>query len=224
MNTEENLNKGNIFINEAVAQYIRNLENDPKEQKNLRLIASKIKNTVHEINIEKETGTLNYSNLKENFQRLIAIDLKESPHTSKITCSKGCSFCCHIKVDTDILEATAIYNYCKDNNIEIDWDYVSKQTDSGHDEHKWYKDKALRKCVFLSQAGECRIYESRPFGCRKHYSIDDPNKCNTDNGLGTFAKPLLINAEVMCISLANSTIESGSLPEMLQKAKQNDIK
>ena len=43
------------------------------------------------------------------------------------SCKKGCSFCCHIQVVITKPEANIIIDYCRVNNIKIDYSYLEKQ-------------------------------------------------------------------------------------------------
>ncbi len=92
-----------------------------------------------------------------------------------IKCKKGCSFCCHQRVDIHAMEARHIVKYCKVKGISIDKKYLQVQA----------KFKALKQaysnthsaCVFLKN-GECSIYEARPIQCRKYFSSSDPIYCD----------------------------------------------
>jgi Fe-S-cluster containining protein len=43
---------------------------------------------------------------------------------------------------------------------------------------QWFRQPVEdQRCVFLRN-NECGIYAGRPANCRKHFSLDEPEKCN----------------------------------------------
>ena len=85
-----------------------------------------------------------------------AIDnfLLNAPEENKkeIQCKAGCTACCYIDVDVSGDEAAVIINYCKENGIEIDQDYLTKQAAVGRKSYS-----PLSRCVFLKD-NLCSIY------------------------------------------------------------------
>jgi len=105
----------------------------------------------------------------------IADYLKKDQDTAKrISCKKGCSFCCYLHVDITSAEADLLARHVTGEHAK----QFMKQSD--HNLDNWrelpYQD---RKCAFLVN-GECSVYEYRPVSCRKYLVVNDPKKCNTE--------------------------------------------
>ena len=49
----------------------------------------------------------------------------------EIQCKAGCTACCFIDVDVSGDEAAVIINYCRENGIQIDREYLTKQAAVG---------------------------------------------------------------------------------------------
>ena len=94
----------------------------------------------------------------------------------KISCKKGCSFCCYINVDITKEEAILLIKVYKESNIKLDINYLKNQQ---FDRNKIpYNERA---CIFLNKKdGSCLVYENRPLACRKYQVMNDPDKCNTE--------------------------------------------
>lgn len=84
---------------------------------------------------------------------------KDSP------CGKGCHQCCHYNVSISGLEAQYIQKTTKSK--------ISHQRVGASDFHG-------EACPFLVE-GNCSIYDSRPFVCRRHHSMNSSSDwCNID--------------------------------------------
>ncbi len=105
-----------------------------------------------------------------------AIDgfLEKAPEESKkdIQCKAGCTACCYIDADISGDEATVIINYCKENELEIDQGYLTRQAAVGRKSYSEFS-----RCVFLKD-NHCSIYPVRPITCRKHWVKTDPALCD----------------------------------------------
>ena len=75
-------------------------------------------------------------------------------------CSKGCSYCCNIKVDMTYIEAC----------------YIASKTGLNVDKNS-HRTMTKKRCVFLSEDGACSIYDYRPYKCRTFHAIDHPKYC-----------------------------------------------
>jgi hypothetical protein len=127
----------------------------------------------------------------------------------EIQCKAGCTACCFIDVDVSGDEAAVIINYCRENGIEIDKEYLKKQAAVGR---KTYSH--LSRCVFLKD-NLCSIYPVRPIACRKHWVKTDPALCdfskNIINQVGGYFD---INTEILASALLNVD-ETGSFEKVL---------
>lgn len=134
-----------------------------------------------------------------------------------IKCSKGCSFCCYINVDITEDEGTLIEEYCKRNNITIDYEQLGKQVNSEPSTYLNlpYKD---RRCSFLSKEGTCSIYEARPIACRNYLVVSNPKDCNTEFEVKETLNFVTINTEILYSALSNVS-EFNSMSKILLKLK-----
>lgn len=94
---------------------------------------------------------------------------------SGVTCKMGCNHCCHIEVASQEIEVKVILEYCKQNNITIDKNYLSEQSQWGG--KNIFDHPTNAACVFLKD-NKCSIYDVRPVACRNHYVYSDPALCN----------------------------------------------
>jgi Fe-S-cluster containining protein len=127
----------------------------------------------------------------------------------EIQCKAGCTFCCFIEIDVSGDEAAVIIDYCRENGIEIDREYLTKQAAAGR---KTYSD--LSRCVFLKE-NLCSIYPVRPIACRKHWVKTDPALCdfskNIVNQVGGYFD---VNTEILASAMLNVD-EAGPLEKAL---------
>jgi len=134
-----------------------------------------------------------------------------APEESKkeIQCKAGCTACCFIDVDVSGDEAAVIINYCKENGIEIDKEYLTKQAAVGRKSYSH-----LSRCVFLKD-NLCSIYPVRPIACRKHWVKTDPALCdfskNIVNQVGGYFD---VNTEILASAILNVD-EAGPFEKVL---------
>lgn len=77
-------------------------------------------------------------------------------------CCRGCTHCCHYNVSISEAEA----------------DYIERTTATPKLSPSPSQDFHGKPCTFLSDGGDCSIYESRPFVCRRHVNMaDSPEWC-----------------------------------------------
>jgi Fe-S-cluster containining protein len=101
---------------------------------------------------------------------------QESELSSQITCQKGCANCCYQKVVMTEDEALLIVEYIIENELEIDWIKVKKQSQWNPDQ--WHSlPLEERRCAFLDVNNHCRVFPARPGSCRRLLSMDKPEKC-----------------------------------------------
>lgn len=100
--------------------------------------------------------------------------LQKTLSSHKPSCSKGCHFCCMIHNEITDDEAELLVEFAKELKIEIDRAKLERQ--AGRKIETWRNLSATdRKCVFLSDKGECKVYEHRPLSCRKYYVTSNPS-------------------------------------------------
>jgi Fe-S-cluster containining protein len=135
----------------------------------------------------------------------------------KITCKSGCSFCCHQYVVVTDDEAKLIIEYCREVNIQIDWDSIERKANlNSQNEHDYSKIPYLeRKCTFLGDDNKCKIYKHRPAVCRKLYVTNDPKMCDSSvSSFGSVMWATSTMAEIITSAMYNAT-KSGQMDQML---------
>lgn len=142
-----------------------------------------------------------------------------APPEQKVSCRKGCSFCCHTRVSASSSEGALIISHMEAEGLSIDAERLALQKDIQSPEIyarglSW-QDSA---CVFLNDEGACRIYPIRPATCRKHSVVSDPQLCDPHEA----NRPdYLVHLEAEIIASALYNIELGeqgdipSLPEII---------
>jgi Fe-S-cluster containining protein len=163
----------------------------------------------------------NSESVAYGFMKLVDQNIKDTlpPIGEKISCKKGCAYCCSINVDISAEEAILLINYCEKNKIEIDWQKLEIQKEYNHTNYLSL-DKESRKCVFLSNDNICKVYKYRPISCRKYASLDKPKKCDSNDGdrkIKRFASP---TAEIIACAVMTAT-EFKPMASLLLKYKKH---
>lgn len=133
----------------------------------------------------------------------------------RISCKKGCSFCCKIKVDVSEAEAWYILQYCQEKGIKIDWERFYKQISPKYQDVENWPLLSNNACAFLQPNGECGIYEARPLACRKYFVISDPKICDTSIGKNQPLVYVNMDMELLMTVIANTVLKFGSLAQMM---------
>lgn len=102
--------------------------------------------------------------------------LKKSGLFEKATCSKSCSFCCHDTIYGSEYEIEVIKSILKELKIKPDRKRSKIQNCKTADKLTWQE----KACVYLSEEGNCRIYQYRPVVCRTHNNIGPVEDCNKE--------------------------------------------
>lgn len=117
----------------------------------------------------------------------------------KVSCTKGCSACCHFEVEVTNYEAEILAGLAQTTR-PIDRASMKNQSLRKIQDKLWLKGihDVSNRCVFLGDDRACSIYESRPVMCRRHSVTSPPVNCETQNaqiGLRFFPRvDLLISA------------------------------
>ncbi|MBC2606309.1 YkgJ family cysteine cluster protein [Pelagicoccus albus] len=96
-------------------------------------------------------------------------------HSIRLDCTKGCSHCCHFRVDARSHEILLIASFIKERWTDEDIEELKKSLVT-------YKEAASTlsytehmatnmKCPLLKN-GSCSVYQVRPMGCRRHHAQD----------------------------------------------------
>lgn len=101
----------------------------------------------------------------------------------KVACRKGCAHCCHQLVTVTMPEAIDLYLAAMENRFLVS--RVSQWCDAqalaigrGMTSRQWFK--TGQRCVFLTDANDCAVYERRPFPCRTLVALDTADNCRPE--------------------------------------------
>jgi len=187
----------NYKVTSMLKDYLGMLMEDPANRETIEQILKLIDGYTVQL---KNLRTQNRSATTKEVYKAIDNFLQKAPEENKkeIQCKAGCTFCCFIDVDVSGDEATVIIDYCKENNIEIDRDYLTKQAAAGR---KKYSD--ISKCVFLKD-NLCSFYPVRPMACRKHWVKTDPVLCDFSKNIVNQVNGYFdVNTEILASALLN---------------------
>ena len=102
-------------------------------------------------------------------------------HGVKLACSRGCSYCCSLRVQVQPYEAFTLAGWLRRHFdaprlarvIERLRANVARTREIGEEARK----RANLPCALLGEDGACTAYEARPAQCRRYHSTDlDPCK------------------------------------------------
>ncbi len=113
----------------------------------------------------------NLMDLKYNIDKVMS-------QAKNISCTKGCTHCCHLgNVDIIPQEGELILDWIEEKNIKIDEKALEIQMNNK------VKDLSIqqRRCILLNKKNECSIYDIRPMTCRKLIVSSPPENCNYQN-------------------------------------------
>lgn len=97
-----------------------------------------------------------------------------------VSCSAGCSNCCHYPLSVSILDGISLYQWLVSHGH---WNNKLKARLQEHKDQTWdlapeVWSLAMIPCPLLSEKGLCSAYEARPFLCRTLFSRGDPHYCH----------------------------------------------
>ncbi len=149
--------------------------------------------------------------------------LFEDKSVEKLTqCKKGCSACCHSQVAITEDEATELAQLIGEGK-SINWTRLWVQAKAGNEMKNFMKlPYEMRACIFLNEAGECSVYDSRPSVCRTNYVISNPADCKAMGG-ETKSVQLLntYGADSWVFGFFSKNERNGTLPFMVKQALEN---
>lgn len=195
-------------VTSMLKDYLTTLLEDPENKETIDHVLSLINGYTVQLR------TLRIKNHMETTKEVYkAIDnfFTNAPDENKkeIQCKEGCTACCFIDVEISGDEAISIINYCNENRIEIDKEYLLKQAATGRQTYS-----EISRCVFLKD-NLCSVYAVRPIACRKHWVKTDPVLCdfskNIANQVGAYFD---VNTEILASAMLNVE-DSGPFEKVL---------
>lgn len=137
-------------------------------------------------------------------------------------CKKGCSACCHTQVSVTEDEAELLAHRVR-SGLKIDEASMNFLSQAGNDSQKFYDIPfEQRKCLFLGQDGDCRIYEDRPAVCRTNAVLGDPAQCDTRDSIQSTRLVKTPKSDMVIYAAFMFSKSSGTLPYMLARALEKD--
>ena len=198
----------NYKVTSMLRDYLGLLMEQPENKETIDQILNLINGYIVQL---RNLRTQNQEETTKQVYKAIDSFFNSAPEENKkdIQCKAGCTACCFIEIDVSGDEAAVIINYCRENEIEIDREYLTKQAAVGR---KTYSE--LSRCVFLKD-NLCSIYPVRPVACRKHWVKTDPALCdfskNIINQVGGYFD---VNTEILASAMLNVD-ETGPLEKAL---------
>lgn len=133
-------------------------------------------------------------------------------------CKQGCSACCHTQVSVTEDEAALLMTHIE-NGLVIDNERLKLQMNAENDSGKFYQlSYQDRKCVFLDEKGNCRVYHDRPSVCRTNAVIGEASQCDTSQSIKPTRLVLTQKADMAIYASFRGSKSSGALPFMLGNA------
>lgn len=99
------------------------------------------------------------------------------PAGTKVSCKKGCSACCHMRVGVADSEAEVMVSHIKRLGLKLDRKRLLAQKDRFVEDYHtigWEQ----QKCGLLADDGSCSLYQWRPSSCRKYAVVSPPEMCD----------------------------------------------
>lgn len=134
----------------------------------------------------------------------------------QVTCSRGCSHCCHIEVRATTPEVQMILEFVKFTGLQLDWDRIKRHSRLNVEERMFDKNSA---CVFLRDK-QCGIYPVRPVACRKYFVENDPELCKASNPDNVASVVMSTYMEILASALYSANVEHDTLEKLLLKHRQ----
>jgi Fe-S-cluster containining protein len=136
-------------------------------------------------------------------------------HAPDIKCRQGCTSCCHLHVSVTRPEAEVALEAASAAGWPVDLVRAREQATKA-DDKQWHElPHESRRCLFLTGAGECAIYEYRPLACRRYFVVSDPADCDSLSKPGHQVQQLVdVHAEIAS-SAALEVFESGTFAAMV---------
>ncbi|MCO4756268.1 MAG: YkgJ family cysteine cluster protein [Bacteriovoracaceae bacterium] len=136
-----------------------------------------------------------------------------------VSCKKSCSACCHTQVSVTKDEAELLATKVIDGS-KVDLHRLRHLAEAGNESSLFYMSSyEQRACPFLSDEGNCEVYEDRPSVCRTNHVVSEPSLCETKQGVENPVRLLnTFKADMIIMAAFKTSQENGSLPFMLWKA------
>lgn len=142
-----------------------------------------------------------------------------------VSCKKGCSACCHSQVAVTSEEADLLAQRINEG-VQIDLELLYKQSQAKNSAAEYFKlSYEERRCVFLDDESNCKVYADRPSVCRTNYVLSDPTQCEIKAGESPSVQLLnTFSADSWVYSFFKLGEENGTLASLLKKKLMEEKK
>jgi Fe-S-cluster containining protein len=174
--------------------------------------------------------TIELTQNAQGFASRMTLLILEDTRLGQLACRKGCSYCCHLAVETTVPEAMAIAAYIGANFSAEEKEQLSRRVEEflrTTDGMSRKERLPLRTPCPLLRDGECSVYEARPIACRNWHSFDveacrrDFESPSLNNLLGVNGMALAVGdgiEEGMRIALRSQSLDCRSV-ELVRAVK-----
>jgi Fe-S-cluster containining protein len=152
---------------------------------------------------------------------LLEAEIAKASHI-KTTCGKGCSGCCHFEVEITADDAEVLADHLRTSGLNFDHARLNQLAKRQKNDSAWQKGLVPEnRCLFLSEAGACRVYASRPTSCRKLSVTTPSNECTDPSGM---PQPLIIPVAEILMSAAINLVNNsfGAMAKMIEHRVMSD--
>ncbi|HUR98762.1 MAG TPA: YkgJ family cysteine cluster protein [Pyrinomonadaceae bacterium] len=174
--------------------------------------------TNHRLRMQKLSSSEKLDYALEAIRTQTEFQVSRDPNSSKISCRRGCAFCCEQQVHVTRGEAERIVDFAYANGIALDYERLRTQAEIPERSPENWTRSAHRRCVFLGDENECRIYDVRPIVCRNHRVVSEPRLCNV-RGVEDVALYVIPKAEAATTAYFTDA-EMNALPQMLLEVER----
>jgi len=134
-----------------------------------------------------------------------------------VSCTKGCSGCCHYEVEVTTDEGALLAEVVR-TGFPLDFERLEIQAGRERKSAEWSKFwNKDNRCVFLGEEGACQIYNYRPAICRKHLVVSPAKSCTTPGDAVTPVNMPLCEI-LLSAALSIDGVSSSSLSKMLVRS------
>ena len=142
-------------------------------------------------------------------------------HAVKVACSRGCSYCCNLRVQVQPYEAFTLAAWLRRHFdaprlarvVERLRANVARTREIGEEARK----RVNLPCALLGQDGACTAYEARPAQCRRYHSTDlDPCKAfhaSHDDAIEAAMHPAVSHNADVIITQARHAVRAAGLDD-----------
>lgn len=127
----------------------------------------------------------------------------------RVSCHRGCGACCSMWVGVTQEEADLLAGLVQSGAVPIDRERLALQAAQPDPAAYFALGSEAGRCVFLDEAGACRVHADRPTVCRLILVASDPRFCaeaDTDTRIEAIIAP---DAELLASAVLSADADPG---------------